>query len=374
DAVERLAVERAMRVFGADYADVQPHSGSSANGSVYAGLLNPGDTVLVLDPSWGGQRAHGSPLAISGRDYRAVCYGLNGLGRVDYGLLAEVAARCRPRLIVCSAGESPRTPDYHRFRVIADSVGAYLLADISQVADLVATGEQPSPVPYAHIVTCCTSTLGVPSGGLILMGPDAASQGPGGCGTLRRAVRTSAYPLWQGAPRSASIAAKAAALRRVATPGFAATARRSTANARALAMLLLSAGYDVLGHGTDNHTVWLNVASQGLTGVVAEQALDSCGLFVSRNRVPFDVKPPQVCSGIRLGTTVLTQRGMTPRDMSQCARIIDTALSAISPRSDTEHDLPEAVLTALRNSVAALCLQFPLPAFDSEPAAGMIPA
>lgn len=363
DAVERLAVERAKKAFGAQYADVQPHSGSTANRSVYLALLQPGQTVLCLDPAWGGQRAHGSPTSATGRNYKAVSYGLNGVGRIDYERLAWLAEQCRPELIVCSPGANPRTPDYARFRAIADDVGAYLLADISQVAGLVAAGVHPNPIDHAHVTTCCTSTVGGFVGGLILMGADAGSSGPGGVGSLRTALRFALFPTTQGAPNPAALAAKAAALRLACTPEVAETAARSVANAQALATHLLTAGHEVLGHGTDNHAVWLNVMSTGVTGRVAERALESCGILLSRNRVPFDVKPAQLGSGIRLGTTVLTQRGMTPRDMPGLASLIDRILGAIGPKSDTEYQLPDTVRRQARKAVAELCRQFPLTAY-----------
>lgn len=367
DAVEQLAVERAKAAFGAQYADVQPHSSSTANRSVYLALLQPGDTVLCLDPAWGGQHTHGAPTSAAGRNYNAVVYGLNGVGRIDYERLAWLAGRCQPKLIVCSPGVCPRTPDYARFRAIADDVGAYLLADISQVAGLVATGAHANPIDHAHVTTCSTSTLG-PAGGLILMGADADAAGPGGRGSLRTVLRTSVFPLTQGAPNPSALAAKAAALHQVRAPEVAEAARRSVANARTLATLLLSAGHEVLGHGTDNHTVWLNVASDGLTGLVAERALESCGILAGRTRVPSDVKPPPTGSGLRLGTTVMAQRGMTPRDMSDCAELIHRILSAIIPKSDAEYHLPETVRHHSRSAVTTLSRKFPvtLYPFDGE--------
>jgi len=360
DSVEQLAVQRAKAAFDAQYADVQPHSGSAANRSVYLGLLEPHDTVLCLDSAWGGPCTHGAPTTATGRDYTIVSYGLNGVGRIDYRQLAALARQCRPKLIVCSPGASPRTPDFARFRAIADDVGAYLLADISQVAGLVAAGVQANPVNDAHVMTCCTSTLGGPAGGLVLIGRDADTAGPGGRGCLRTALRSAVFPLTQGTPSPAGLAAKAAALRQVRTPEFAEVARRSVANAAMLATQLLARGHDVLGHGTDNHAVWLNVMSLGVTGLVAERALESCGMLVSRNRVPFDVKPPQLGSGIRLGTSVASLRGMTPREMVRCAQLIDRTLRAVEPKSDTDYQFPDSVRQHVREAVGRLCREFPL--------------
>jgi glycine hydroxymethyltransferase len=360
DVVERLAADRAKAAFGASYANVQPYSSSSANLSIYLGLLRPGDTIMALDAAWGGQGTHGSPLSITGRNYNAVSYGLNGVGRIDYDRLRQIARRCRPQLIVCSVGAYPRTPDFARFRAIANEVGAYLLADISQVAALVAAGAHPNPVDYAHVTTCCTSLLGGPRGGLILLGADAESPVCNGSGCLRRAMNAAVYPLTQGAPNPAAIAAKAAAFGQITTPTFRQMAHRSVANAKELATRLLTAGHEVLTNGTDNHMVLLNVMGDGTTGLVAERALAACGILTSRNRVPFDVKPAQVGSGIRLGTQALAMRGMTPREMDICADLVDEVLRAVIPRSDTEYSLPETVQRRVKEAVRNLCRAFPL--------------
>lgn len=360
DSVEQLAVDRAKAAFGATYANVQPHSSSAANLSVYLGLLQPGDTIMALDAAWGGQGTHGSPMSITGRNYTAVSYGLNGVGRIDYDRLRQIARRCRPQLIVCSVGAYPRTPDFARFRAIANEVGAYLLADISQVAALVVAGAHPNPVDYAHVTTSCTSLLGGPSGGLILLGADAESPIRTGVGCLRRAMNAAVYPLTQGAPNPGAIAAKAAAFGQVTSPPFQHMANGSVANAKELATRLLAAGHDVLTNGTDNHMVLLNVMADGTTGLVAESALAACGILVSRNRVPFDVKPAQVGSGIRLGAQAAAMRGMTPREMDTCADLVDDVLHGVIPRSDTEYSLPKTVQRRVLEAVRTLCDAFPM--------------
>ncbi|SFP09822.1 glycine hydroxymethyltransferase [Amycolatopsis arida] len=360
DEVERLAVHRAMAAFSARHANVQPHSGTAARSSVCFGLLEPGDTILVPDPAGGGQHALGSPVSVSGRYFTAVSYGFDTVGRVDDDRLLRLARRFRPKIVVCAAGDHPRTPDFARFRAVADEVGAYLLADISEVAGLVAAGLHPNPVDDAHITTASTAQLGA-RGGVILLGKDADTPVPGAHHTLRRLVQRSVFPLTQGAADAAAVAAKARVFAHVTTEGFGRQARRAVAGARRMAAVLLDHGHDVLTYGTDNHLVVTNVMSRGTTGVVAEAALESCGLLTARARVPFDVKPPQVGSGLRVGSNVLAARGMSADDMAGCAELLDTVLGAVTPRSDTEYSLPDAVRLRVRDAVTRLCHRFPLP-------------
>lgn len=365
DDIERLAVQRAMDAFGAAYANVQPHSGSAANLSVYFGLLDPGDTILGLDSDCGGYRTYGAPGSFTGKYLQAVSYGLDGTGHIDYPRLRLLAHRFHPKLIECGASAYPRTPDFARLRSIADEVGAYLLVDISHVAGLVVAGAHPSPINLAHVTTTSTSEqLCGPRGGLILAGRDADIPGPDGHSSLRRVLHSSVSPYVQGGgAHTGSIAAKARALQHVMTPEFRQLARRIVANARMIAAQLLDRGYHVLTYGTDNHMVLVDVMSEGMSGRVAEQALESCGILVSKTRIPFDVKPPQVCSGMCLGTNIVSRRGMAPKDMHYCTKLLDTTLRAVIPRSDTEYELSDVVRLRLRNAAAELCRHFPLPEY-----------
>ncbi len=366
DEIERLAVERARTAFRAEYANVQPHSGSAANLCVYFGLLQPGDTIMGMDLDCGGHLTHGSTASVTGKYFDSVSYGLDGQGRIDYRHALEQARRHRPKVIVCGASAYPRTPDFARFREIADEVGAYLLADISHIAGLVAAGVHPSPIDHAHITTTSTyKQLCGPRGGLILMGRDVDAPGPNGKSTLRKIMQRSVFPVGQGTPIPGAIAAKARALHHVATPEFGALAHRIASDAETMAAQLVDLGYHVLTGGTDNHMVLLDVMTNGLTGVVAERALESCGILVNKNRIPWDVKSPQVCSGLRIGTNSLALRGISSTEIGYCTELLDTVLGAVKPESDTEYTLPDDVRTRVSNAVAALCRSYPLPGYPA---------
>ncbi|MDQ0989108.1 serine hydroxymethyltransferase [Streptomyces sp. V3I7] len=369
DAVERLAVERAKEAFGAQYANVQPHSCSSANFSVLSALIPVGGVLLGLDLDAGGHLTHGSPASVTGRHFSAVHYGLDEHGHLDYDSVADLARAHCPAVIVAGASAYPRVIDFARFRAIADSVGAYLLADISHIAGLVVTGEHPSPIDHAHITTTSTyKQLGGPRGGLILSGREHRAAGPDGHTPLARLMQQAVFPRSQGTPSPAAIAAKARALDLVTTPEFKDTARRIVENAAALAAAFTASGHHVLTGGTDNHMVLLGVLHRGLTGVVAERALEECGILANRNRIPGDTKPPLVAGGLRLGTNLLAQRGMGPAEMAACARLVDTVLDATRPDGDTAYHLDPRVRDGVRGEVAELCARFPLPFAHDEPA------
>ncbi|MER5479924.1 serine hydroxymethyltransferase [Streptomyces sp. NPDC002734] len=361
DEVERLAVQRAKEAFGARYANVQPHSGSTANQVVLCSLLAPGDVVLGMDLKAGGHLTHGAPASMSGRFFTAVPYGLGEDGLIDYDAMAALARRHRPRLIFCGASAYPRTVDFRRFRAVADEVGAYLVADISHIAGLVAAGLHPSPVDVAHVTTTSTyKQLYGPRGGLILMGRDAdlrTASGKSLAATLQDAV----FPYLQGTPRLNTVAAKARALAQVATPEFRRLARRVVDASAALAKELDSRGHHVLTGGTDTHMVLLDVGRRGLTGRIAERALESCGIVVNKNSIPGDPHGPRVTSGVRLGTNVLALRGMGPAEMAECAELVDTVLAAVVPAGDRDYQLEETVRTEVAARAAALCRRFPLP-------------
>uniref|UniRef100_A0AAU2VG30 Probable serine hydroxymethyltransferase n=1 Tax=Streptomyces sp. NBC_00003 TaxID=2903608 RepID=A0AAU2VG30_9ACTN len=361
DEVELLAIERAKDLFGAQYANVQPHSCSSANLAVLTALIPPGGTLLGLDLDAGGHLTHGSPASVTGRHFHAVHYGLDASGRIDYGQVAELAHEHQPKVLIAGASAYPRTVDFDRFRAIADSVGAYLLADISHIAGLVVAGEHPSPVDAAHITTTSTyKQLGGPRGGLILSGKDHRTPGPDGRTPLSRLMQRAVFPQSQGTPSPATIAAKARAFSLAAGPEFQATARRIVENAAALAAELSALGYRVLTGGTDNHMVLLDIIERGLTGVVAERALEQCGILANRNRIPGDTKPPLVTSGLRLGTNILAQRGMGPEQMRSCAGLLHTVITATTPLSDTDYLIDPVRVARIRQDVAALCARHPL--------------
>ncbi|WP_330299322.1 serine hydroxymethyltransferase [Streptomyces sp. NBC_00503] len=361
DRVENLAVERAKRLFGARYANVQAHSCSSANLAVLSALMRPGDTLLGLDLDSGGHLTHGSRASVSGRHYNAVSYGLDESGRIDFARLEELALEHRPRVLIAGASAYPRTVDFARFRAIADSVGAYLLADISHIAGLVAAGLHPSPIDVAHITTTSTyKQLGGPRGGLILSGVEYTTPGPDGRTPLSRLIQRAVFPQSQGTPSPASIAAKARAFAMAAEPAFRETARLILLNAQALAAELSALGYRVLTGGTDNHMVLIDTTGVGLTGVTAERALEECGILANRNRIPGDTKPPLVTSGLRLGTNILAQRAMGPVEMRECAQLLHTVLSGTRLQSDTDYLIDPALVATVREEVRWLCARHPL--------------
>ncbi|NUT49959.1 MAG: serine hydroxymethyltransferase, partial [Saccharothrix sp.] len=299
DDIERLAVDRALGLFGARYANVQSHSATTANYAVLSALLRPGDVLLGMNLSDGGHLTHGSPAAYAGQYYTAVGYGLDHAGRIDYDQVAELARRHRPKVVVCGATAYSRPVDFARFRRIADEVGAYLLADISHIAGLVVTGLHASPVDHAHVTTACThKQLYGPRGGVILSGRDHDSPAPRGTGTLAQFLQRAIFPFYQGAPALNVIAAKARAFAAARTPEFAATARRILRFASALADELAARGHVIVSGGTENHTVLVDLRDLGVTGLVAELALEECGIVVNKNRVPGDTTPPLVGAGM----------------------------------------------------------------------------
>jgi glycine hydroxymethyltransferase len=368
DEIERLAVERARAAFGARYANVQPHSGSSANEVVMFSLLRPGDAILGLDLNCGGHLTHGASTSVSGQYFQSRTYGLDARGFIDYEGARRVADEHRARLIVTGASAYPRIIDFRRFREIADEVGAYLLADISHIAGLVAAGEHPSPIDHAHFTTTSTyKQLYGPRGGLILIGRDADRVGPDGKRTLAELVQKAVFPFFQGTPGLNAIAAKARALGLVQTPGFRSLARRIVTSARALAEWFDDRDYHVLTGGTDTHMVFIDVASSGITGVVAERALEECDIIVNKNRIPGDTRPPTVTSGMRLGTNSLAARGLTADDMPRCAALVDRVMRSLEVSGPSSYHLPADVRAEVREEVARICREFPLPRYGAPP-------
>ncbi len=367
DEVERLAIARARAAFRARHANVQPHSGSSANEIIMFNLLKPGDTVLGLGLSSGGHLTHGARLSVSGQYFNAVGYGLTEEGLLDYERVYELALTHRPKLIICGASAYPRKIDFRRFREIADEAGAYLLADISHIAGLVATGLHPSPIDHAHFTTTSTyKQLFGPRGGLILLGKESESPAPDGLGTLTDLVQRAVFPFFQGTPYLNTIAAKARALAMIITPWFEGVIKRIVINAKALARRLLEREYRVLTGGTDNHIVLVNVLENGVTGLIAERALEECNIAVNRNKIPGDTKNALITSGVRLGTNSLALRGMGPDDMAVCADLIHRVLTSVRVNGDVEYELDKNARAEVRDAVREICKRFPYPHYPVE--------
>ena len=343
DAIEELAIERARRLFGAAWANVQPHSGAQANFAVFLALLKPGDTILGMDLSHGGHLTHGSPVNVSGKWFKAVHYGVDPqTQRLNFDRVRELALEHRPRLIICGYSAYPRTIDFAAFRAIADEVGAYLLADIAHIAGLVAAGLHPSPLPHCHVVTTTThKTLRGPRGGLILCN-DAE---------FGRQFDKAVFPGTQGGPLEHVIAAKAVAFGEALQPSFKAYSRQVVINAQALAERIQQRGIDVVSGGTDNHLVLLDLRSIGLTGKVADLLVSGVHITANKNTVPFDPESPFVTSGLRLGTAALTTRGF---DAQAFAEVADVIADRLLHPEDTKVEM------SCLERVASLCQRFPL--------------
>ncbi len=314
DEIEDLARNRAMELFGCTYANVQPHSGAQANFAVFYALLQPGDTVMGMSLDEGGHLTHGSPANVSGNYFKAVPYGVDENGFLDYDACERIANECKPKLIVAGASAYCRTIDFKRMREIADSVGAYLMVDMAHIAGLVATGYHPSPIPYAHVVTTTThKTLRGPRGGMILSSAEFAKEHK-----LNKAV----FPGTQGGPQMHSIAGKAVMLKEDLSPEYKEYARRVVENAQALCSGLISRGVKIVSGGTDNHLMLVDLKDSELTGKEIEARLDSANITANKNTVPRDPRSPFVTSGIRLGTPAVTTRGMNTEDMDRIAEAI----------------------------------------------------
>ncbi|MBS1581573.1 MAG: serine hydroxymethyltransferase [Bacteroidetes bacterium] len=335
DMTENLAIDRTKQLFGAAWANVQPHSGAQANAAVMLACLKPGDTILGFDLSHGGHLTHGSPVNFSGKLYRATFYGVDkATGRVDMDRVAEVAHREKPKLIICGASAYSRDWDYARFRAIADEVGALLMADISHPAGLIAAKLLRDPLPHCHIVTTTThKTLRGPRGGLIMMGRDMENpwglKTPKGETRMMSAVLDGAvFPGTQGGPLEHVIASKAVAFGEALHPSFIDYGRQVQANAAAMAAALIAKGYDVVSGGTDNHCMLIDLRSKGITGKDAERVLGQVDITVNKNMVPFDTQSPFVTSGIRIGTPAITTRGLKEAECTQIVELIDAALQS----------------------------------------------
>ena len=342
DIVETIAIHRAKELFGADHANVQPHSGSQANMGVYFAMLKPGDTIMGMDLSHGGHLTHGHPLSYSGRDFKVVAYHVRKEDeRIDYDEMDRLAQEHRPRMIICGASAYSRIIDFKRIREIADRSGSLMMADIAHIAGLVVTGNHPSPVPYADFVTTTThKTLRGPRAGLILCKEQYAKD-----------IDRSVFPGIQGGPLVHIVAAKAVAFREALTPRFKVYQTQIVRNAKALAQGVADAGFRIVSGGTDNHLFMADVFSKGITGKDAQNILDAANVTTNKNTIPFDTQKPMVASGIRIGTPAVTTRGLREPEMKTIANLIARVL-------DSKGDA--GVTAQVRRDVKELCDRFPI--------------
>ena len=340
DEVENLARDRAVQLFGAEHANVQPHSGSQANVAVYLALLKPGDTILGMDLSHGGHLTHGSKASISGKYFNACFYGVDPeTETIDYDKVQQRAEECRPKLIIAGASAYPRFIDFGRMREIADSVGAYLMVDMAHIAGLVAAGEHPSPVPYAHVVTTTThKTLRGPRGALILCKEE-----------LKKKIDSAVFPGTQGGPLMHIIAAKAVCFGEALKPEFKAYQHQTVLNAAALAKALSEQGLRLVSGGTDNHLMLVDVMSKGRTGMEVQELLDMANITANKNTIPFDTQSVKLTSGMRFGTPAVTTRGMKEAEMTQIAQMIARLI-----------DEGESAVVQVKEQTIELCRAFPL--------------
>lgn len=347
DTVEELAIQRAKLLFGCEHVNVQPHSGSTANMAAYLSVLKPGDTILGMDLSQGGHLTHGSKVNFSGKIFQSYFYGLNPETElIDYDAVQRVAEECRPRMLVVGASAYSRIIDFERFKQVAQSVGAYFMVDIAHISGLVAAGLHPSPVPYADFVTTTThKTLRGPRAGMVMCKAEHA-----------KAVDKTVFPGLQGGPLMHVIAAKAVAFQEALSPSFKVYQKQILANAKALAKGFSNRKYHVVSGGTDTHLFLMNLTSKGVTGKEAEMALDAAGIIVNKNTVPNDERSPAITSGVRVGTPIVTTRGMGTKEMSQIVAWIDEVL---------QHHENRRIQRRIAKEVKALCSRFPI--FQTSP-------
>ncbi len=359
DIAENIARERAKELFEAEYANVQPHSGSQANMGVYLTLLQPGDVVMGLNLSHGGHLTHGSPVNFSGKLYQFISYGVSKeTGRVDFSEVLFLARKHKPKLIVCGGSAYPRFIEFEQFRQVADEAGAFLMADIAHPSGLVATGIHPSPWPFCHVVTSTThKTLRGPRGGLIMMGEDfentwgAVAPKSGRVKMVSELIDSAVMPGIQGGPLMHVIAGKAVAFGEALQLSFLQYCKQIVKNAKTLAETLLNLDYDIVSGGTDTHLVLIDLTPKGISGKKAEITLEEAGITINKNMVPFDERNPMVTSGIRIGTPALTTRGMTEDEMIQIAKLMDNIIKNIQD---------EKIIRDTRNTVSELCSAFPI--------------
>lgn len=342
DIAEDLAIERAKEIFGAEHVNVQPHSGSGANMAVYFSVLYPGDKIMAMDLSHGGHLSHGSPVSFSGKLYDIIPYGVaEETEELDYDALEEMAKKEKPRMIVTGASAYSRTIDFKRFREIADSVDAYLLADVAHIAGLIAAGEHPSPVPYADFVTTTThKTLRGPRGGMVMC-----------CEEYAKGVDKTVFPGLQGGPLMHIIAAKAVAFKEALSDKFKQDQKQTVKNAKALCSNLIDRDFDIVAGGTDNHLMLINLNKYDLTGKETETYMSNGGIVINKNTIPFETRGPFITSGLRAGTPAVTTRGMKEAQMEDVANFIETVIQ--NPKDQT-------VLDQVNADVQQLCSDFPI--------------
>jgi glycine hydroxymethyltransferase len=347
DVVEQLAIDRVKALFGAEYANVQPHSGAQANGAVMLALLNPGDTILGMSLDAGGHLTHGAKPALSGKWFRAVTYGLDAEGRIDLDQVEQLALAEKPKLIIAGASAYSRVIDFARFRAIADKVGALLMVDMAHIAGLVATGHHPSPMPHAHVVTSTThKTLRGPRGGIILTNDEA----------LAKKINSAVFPGLQGGPLMHVIAAKAVAFQEALQPSFKDYIANVVASSAALAEVLVARGAAIVSGGTDNHLMLVDLRPLGVKGNAAADALERAGITCNKNGVPNDPEKPTVTSGIRLGTAAGCSRGFGVAEFREIGGLIGDVLEALKRNSEGD----ATVEAAVRAKVEDLCRRFPI--------------
>jgi glycine hydroxymethyltransferase len=343
DKVEVLAMERAMELFGADYVNVQPHSGSQANAAVYQALVSPGDTILGMSLAHGGHLTHGSHVNFSGKNYNAIQYGLNDAGTLDYEEIQRLATEHQPKMIIAGFSAYSQVMDWSKFRDIADSVGAYLFVDMAHVAGLVATGHYPNPMQYADVITTTThKTLRGPRGGLILAKANEA---------IEKKLNSAVFPGQQGGPLMHVIAAKAVAFKEALEPEFAVYQGQVCANAKVMAEVFQSRGYKIVSGGTENHLMLVDLIAKGITGKAADAALGKASITVNKNSVPNDPQSPFVTSGIRVGTPAITTRGFGAEEVRDLTGWMCDVMDNIED---------ETINTEVRGKVSALCARFPV--------------
>ncbi len=342
DMAEQLAIERAKKIFGCEHVNVQPHSGTQANMAVYFAVLKPGDTIMGMNLSHGGHLSHGSPVNFSGFLFNVVSYGVNRETElIDFNEVEDIARKTKPRIIVAGGSSYPRAIDFKPFREIADSVGAYLMADIAHPAGLIAAGLNPSPIQYSQFVTATThKTLRGPRGGIIMCK-----------GEFAKLIDSKVFPGVQGGPLMHVIAAKAVAFKEALEPSFIEYQKQVIRNAKTLADSLIKYGFRIVTGGTDTHMVLVDLRNMGITGRDAEVVLDRAGIVVNKNVIPFDPNPPRITSGIRIGTPALTTRGMKEEEMEYIAGLINRVLKDIKN---------ERVIEEVRREVTELCMRFPI--------------
>jgi glycine hydroxymethyltransferase len=365
DSLETLAVNRAKEAFKARYANVQPHSGTGANQIVLVAVLDTGDRILSLGMDQGGHVSHGAKVSFAGKFFQVEHYYVDrDTLLLDYDAIREQARRLRPKMIICGASAYSRMIDFARFREIADEVGAYLLADISHISGLVIAGVHPSPVDYAHFTTTSTYKPGGPRGGLIVMGADCDEPIQVGKKSmpLWERIEKTTFPGFQGTPYLNNIAAKAVFFKETLSPEYRVRQFRIVENAKALTRQFRDLGYDVLTGGTDNHLFLVDVSRfrPGLTGLIAQKCLEDCGIVVNMNWLPYDPRSPRITSGMRLGTPIVTRNGMGPADMEAVSSLVDSVLTRVEIRSESDYRLEESFRDDTLQRVHDLCGRFPM--------------